>query len=268
MGVVVLSGLLALSIAGPAQSGPGEPEQTPEEVVAEILELHRRIEALLDRLPADLRQEVERRLSEAPAEPDTQPASTPEADPSITSVAESAAGSEPEPEPDAPVPIAAGDPVAPDVPEPDPDPSSPPACNTLLAFDSNADGAITGADRYWRHLYLWIDRNNNGAIDDKEVEHLFQHDIADISLSLRRFGGKKGASGNIDRGEYVVFYLFSRRSKRSEDGVLVVDADDLRRSGGPSLETIDGDVLEGMQPFRRGLAMRSEDGVATGLNCP
>ena len=139
----------------------------------------------------------------------------------------------PEPQPEIgpeKAPEAASEPVAGDVA-----PLTRARCNTLLPFDSNQDGQITGADRYWRHLYLWVD-DGDGAIEAKETERVFDYDIREISLNLDRYEAKGDVVGEITHDRGVIRFRLYSRSRRSRGGpefaVLAVDVDGVMRGEG------------------------------------
>ncbi len=222
-----------LSAPGWAQEEAGTP--SPEELVERILELHRRIEELMAELPPEARAEVLRRLAESAAAP-----------PAV----------EPSPASDVPKLIRRR--------------SRRPECNTLRPLDENGDGRISAADRYWRHLYLWTDRNGDRQPQEREVASAYDRRVREIAISLETFIRVKGGLGEIRIEEAVVLDLrgdgFAERARR-DDAVLVVDATALSRGGGPRLLGPGGEALEGYQPFRSGLRL-DVAGELTEITCP
>ncbi len=233
-----------LSAPGWAQEEAGTP--SPEELVERILELHRRIEELMAELPPEARAEVRRRLAESAAAPSPALPAAPSPPPAV----------EPSPASDVPKLIRRR--------------SRRPECNTLRSLDENGDGRISAADRYWRHLYLWTDRNGDRQPQEREVASAYDRRVREIAISLETFIRVKGGLGEIRIEEAVVLDLrgdgFAERTRR-DDAVLVVDATALSRGGGPRLLGPGGEALEGYQPFRSGLRLDSS-GTVTELNCP
>ena len=256
-GIAVLA--LCLCLAPVARGQEASDPASEEEIVARVLELKRLIEELMATLPPEIRDELRRRLaavSPAPAE-------------STDPVAEPA----PVIEPAVPEAPAVEAPV-----EPPPREGIPklierrrrPACNTLNALDENDDGKISSADRYWRYVYLWTDRNGDGQLQDREVESAYDRKVREIAVSLETFIRAKGNLGEIRVEDRIVLDLrgdgFSERS-RGDDGVLVVAADALGRGDGPRLLEAGGGPLSGFQPFRAGLRLEVA-GAVTELSCP
>jgi hypothetical protein len=274
--------LLALALAAaivgsaPAASraqGPDrEREQAPQQVVERILELQLEIDELLRALDPDLRAAVERELESRLARPaadadrvervpDEPPAvETPEAPeaPGAPGAAPATGSSRP------PEPAPAREPAAPDLPTAPPPPS---ACRPLALLDSDGDGRVSGADRYWRHLYLWHDADGDRAIDDGERLSLFELDVRWVAVELDSYGTDDDFVGDVVLGEEAVFRLVGRR-KESDRRALALDADGLRRGDGPALVDDAGAPLSGVQPLRRGSAMLDADGSRFGFPCP
>jgi hypothetical protein len=243
---LALLALLAAPVAG-GRRQQQEPTASSEEIVRRILELRAEIENLLAELPEAERAALRRRLEEWHEDDD------------IPSVA---------PPPTA---HAAPPPVATAAPPPADDswrqrsPAAP-GCNTLLSFDWDGDGSVSGADRYWRHLYLWVDENGDGSMAESEVRHLFYHDVRALSVDLDRYTGHEGISGDVDVDTSAI-RLRLVSSKGDEDGVLVVDASGLARGGELELVDAEGTPLAGLQAFAPGQALRSND-EAVALDCP
>ncbi|MCP4661432.1 MAG: hypothetical protein GY856_39010 [bacterium] len=244
---LLVLGCLAVAMVGE----PSEPP-APEEIVERILELRREIDALMAQLPPELRDEVRKQLAELDA--------TPPAD--ATAVKAPPAAVVPvRPEP-APVPV----------PEPPRRIRKQPACNTLVVFDTNQDGRVDSSDRYWRHLNLWIDRNGDGRIEEREISSPFDRGVREIEVDLEGFGRTKDRFGAIRIGEHIVLDLrgngFDEGSRRSDDGVLLVDATALVRASGPRILSAAGEVVEGIQPFAAGWRIEEPSGRVTVVSCP
>ncbi len=213
-------------------------EPTPEQaaLLAEIRELRHRLDELLAKLPPHLRE----RLAEERAVHTAEAAEPPAVEPPA---------------------------VEPPPPPPPPRRRRRRSCNTLLAFDENGDGKVDVADRYWRYLYLWIDRNGNGQVEERETLIPFDRKVRHISVDLETFEKTKGI-GEIHLGETVTLDLKGDGFGGDDDAVLVVDATALGRRGGPRLLDAEGRVLEGIVTFRRGLALRDAAGGVVALDCP
>ena len=203
-----------------------------------------------------------------PAESKTQPVTPPPV-------------SKPEPaaEPASPVPTPEPAPkVEPPIEQPKvaaPAPLRSRACNTLDVLDSDGDGALTGLDRHWRHLYLWFDRNGDGKMDERELEQPYDKGIRSISLNLRTFvRGKKKRARELPilDESYLLLDLDGDGWKgvisSSKDGALALDFDAVRRGDGPSYKDTSGKDLTGIEPFRPGWTVVSSDGTAVELRCP
>ncbi len=220
----------------------GEPP-APEEIVERILELRREINALMAQLPPELREEVCKQLAELDAAP---PADA-------TTVTAPPAAAAPVPEPPRRV-------------------RKQPACNTLVVFDTNQDGRVDSSDRYWRHLNLWIDRNGDGRVEEREISSPFDRGVREIEVDLAGFERTKDRYGAIRIGEHLVLDLrgdgFDKGPRRSDDGVLLVDATTLARASGPRILSASGEVVEGIQPFVAGWRIEEANGRVTVISCP
>lgn len=208
-----------------------------DETVERIGELRREIEELLDALPPAQRAEVERRLAEAERE---------------RSLARVRVDAEPEPPPR----VAPAELVPPEVARPAP---SRPGCRALAVLDSNADGQVTGADRYWRHLYLELQ-------GEDEPVSLFDLDIRGVTVELDAYTTEQDFVGDIAFDDEAVFRLVGRR-RGPDRGSLAIDADGLRRGEGPSLVDAEGQPLRGIQRIRAGQALVDGNGARHPIAC-
>jgi len=235
----------------------GEPSapSTPEEIVERILELRREIDTLMAQLPAELREEVRRKLAELDQTPPAEE----------TAVQTPPATLEPAP------PVRPEPPPAP-APQPPHRKRKQPSCNTLVVFDTNQDGRVDSSDRYWRYLNLWIDRNGDGRIEEREISSPFDRGVREIAVDLEGFQRTKDRFGAIRIGEHIVLDLrgdgFDELSRRTDDGVLVVDATALARASGPRILSAAGEVVEGNQPFAAGWRIAEPSGRVTVVSCP
>ena len=147
-------------------------------------------------------------------------------------------------------------------------------CNTLQPFDTDGDQKLTGLDRYWRHFYLWLDRNGDGRIDDRELESPYEKGVRQISVNLRSFvrGKKKKARElQIWDEQYLLLDLDGdgwAGSPSAKDGALAVDAGAVRASGGPGLVGPGGETLDGVVAFRPGWSLKDSTGQSQALRCP
>lgn len=284
---VLLTILLAASplIASAGEVPGGE---AVDELIRRALELRVELEELLDGLTPEAREELERRWRELREEaPDDGP---PAAEPPMPERPRPA-DPEPRPEPDVqgkpeapaeasdrptglapdsePVEDLAAAPDPPAVENPAPDTASElsddeeaETCDTLILFDSNGDDVLSGSDRYWRHFYLWLD-DGDGQIEDKEIERLFEAGIRRISVRLRSYDSRKGASGDVWIDDGVRLDLLTRGRSAN----LVIDAEKLRGGDELLIRDASGARLGGMQALRSGLVIESVDGRQSRLLC-
>lgn len=138
-------------------------------------------------------------------------------------------------------------------------------CNTLRLLDTTGDGILSGSDRFWRYLRLWIDGNRDGIVQESEALHPFEFGIIEISGRLNVFHTDKKGVGDIRRDDRL---YFEPLGKKRETGILMVDATRIQRGDGLNLLAEDRERLEGLQAFRAGLSLRAADGETLHLNCP
>lgn len=144
-------------------------------------------------------------------------------------------------------------------------------CNSLDVFDENGDGKITGLDRYWRFLYVWVDANRDGQAQEKEVESAYAAGVRELGVRLNVFYRKKGGLGEIRIRESILLDLAGNgfgESRRPDDGVLMVDADALGRGDGPKVIDASGTRVSGRAAFAAGWRFQLADGSELAIRCP
>ena len=288
--------------------GSEQPASSPSSTVERIRELWAEIEQLMTSLPeaqrSELWKEMTSREPEATAVEELQELPPPEPIATRSTAPEPAAPEPVAPEPVAPEPAApepaAPEPVAPEPAAPEPaapepeaevaseaeaavdsepaQPSSTPrrrGCNTLEPFDSDGDLKLTGLDRYWRHFYLWLDRNGDGVMSENELEPPYERGVRQIALNLRTFvrGKKKRARElQILDEQYLLLDLdgdgWQGIAPSAKDGALAIDVDALKRSEGLDLLGPGGTPLAGIQPFRPGWSYVLSGQEPVEMRCP
>lgn len=263
LALLLAVGVLLVLLVAPTTDAQDDVTAEDLAVVERILELQRELDELLESLPPELREAVEKRLDtpRSPAPPPSSP-------PSSRSLS-----------PPAP-PVT--DPSPPPPPEVAPPPAEPPAapprrrfgrriCNTLRPFDTDGDGVVNARDRHWRHLYLWIDKNGDGVEDKREIVSPYDEKIEEIDADLATFEAAKKSWGEIRVTEHIMLDLrgdgFGTGNGR-DDAVLLVDASSLARGDGPQILDAQGEPLEGLQAFAPGWRLRQENGEIVRLDCP
>lgn len=228
-----------------------------EEIIERILELRGQIEDLLEILPAEVRQEVERRWQERhtgdPAlnsglETVSEPVSTPE--PESASVDPSPAEPDPEPVADEVVAVVA------------------PRCGGLHLFDTNEDSLVSGGDRPWRFLRLWFDSNGDRGLDESEIETLLDLGVRQIDVDLRFYGNDQGDSEDVDVDDFIWLRQIAKAKADRRSGVLVVAAERLGRDGRLRLVDVEGTQLSGYQPLGSRSFLETSDGKRSPVLCP
>ena len=264
-----------------AQDQESPPPEDVERIIEEILQLRGEAEALLETLPPELREKVERRWlglqvvpPEVPAEAVSQPAPTVEAPPepdagregSASPPAEMAPAQEPttEPEPETELePAPESEPSV--ISEVEPEPAK--ECDSLGPFDSNGDGVISASDRNWRYLRLRADIGGKST-SMGDLESLYDLGIREIDVNLRFYKSDDGAAGDIFIDDRIRFKLLSKRKSVRRSMILFIQASRLARGG--SLRLIDGSgaLLAGDQPLAPGVALQTAEGSRLPLLCP
>ena len=140
-------------------------------------------------------------------------------------------------------------------------------CDVLAPLDSDGDGWISGADRWWRYLFLWNDEDRNDVVGESEIVQPFEVGVRRIASRLDRYEGTKELVGDVFLdGERVVLTLPERRRRPAGRLTLVLDADRLARRDGPVLE-LDGKTSTGYLVVTPGLVLRDQDQEQT-FGCP
>jgi hypothetical protein len=278
--------------AGQESDASGGGQQ--EEIIERILELREQIEALLEALPRELRDEVERRwrerspTEETPAEVDPAdgageptvadgpPPSQAPADPIAVAQPEevppqtaAAIPETTEPEETAAQPEAPSETVIADeerIVTPKQGEVSPP-CGGFHLFDTNEDAVISGGDRQWRFLRLWFDGNGDGRIDEAEIETLFDLGIRQIDVELKSYQNAEGSSEDVDVEDFVWLRRAGKGRAERRSGALAVDASRLVRDGRLWLITADGTQLEGFQALGSAALLETRDGERLPVVC-
>lgn len=142
-------------------------------------------------------------------------------------------------------------------------------CTRLAPFDGNGDGQISAVDRYWRHLYVWQDRDGDGSWQDGEIRSAYEAGVRAIATDLDTFSRRKGALGEmrLRDGRVWLDLRGDGFGERGDDAVLMLDASALSRSGSGLLAG-SGEQLAGMEPLRAGLQWRDAEGRVRSLDCP
>jgi hypothetical protein len=286
----LLSSVLLMTSLAATCVATGEEATLEEGLEGRVEELRQQIEDLLAQVPEDLREEVRRTLlgsepsgassevpsSEAPAS--LKPAEsvavlTVSESQAIESVATEMSATEVSAleKPSTDPAVAESEPSEPTAPPKPPRQWRRRRCNTLDLLDENSDGRITSLDRDWRYLYLWVDKNQDGRLEEGELESTYALGVREIALHLDTFvRKKKGGIGEIRRKETILLDLRGNGfevGQRPDDGALAIDATALVRGGGPELVSAEGKEIEGIQPFRKGWKARI-DGKVVELTCP
>lgn len=269
-----------------AQGQESPPPEDVERIIEEILQLRGEAEALLETLPPELREEVERRWIElqlAPPELPDEEAS--QSAPTVAAPPEPDAGPEdlspvpaeiapsqqptPDPGPDSELEPALESEAAEVLPDPEPEPEPEPAkeCDSLGPLDTNSDGIISADDRNWRYLRLRADMGGRST-SMGDLESLYDLDIREIDVNLRFYKLADGFTGDITLDDRIRFELLSKRKSGRRSMILFIQASRLGRGGGLQLVDSSGALLAGDQPLAPGVALQTAEGARLPLLCP
>jgi len=264
--ILLVAGLWPLPApADPPSSTEKIDPLSREEVVQRILDLRRQIEDLLEILPDDVRQEVERRWQESLAAENA----------GEESLSTTTSGEAPQTEPELAAEVALEDePALENLPataegasvqEDFVTPQQSPPCGGFHLFDSNEDMMISGGDRQWRFLRLWFDDNGNGAIEESEIRSPFELGVRHIDVALRFYVNDQGESEDVDVDDLIWLRMVSKGQQRS--GALVVDADRLVKDGRLWLTDASSGRLSGLQPLDPNGLLATREGAIHPLLC-
>jgi len=275
-----------------AQDEEAPSSEDIERIIEQILELREQAETLLETLPPELREEIERRwleLQNPPAEvvaeeaPQEEPIVETPSEPAIPVAAEAT-----DPQPDLPPPPGpdsppmlepepefeptvtseeVSEPAPEGMPEPEPEPEPAKECDSLGPFDTNGDGVISAADRNWRYLRLRADMGGRSA-DMVDLESLYDLEIREIDVNLRFFKMADGATGDIFVDDRVRFELLGKRKSSRRTKILFIQASRLARGGALWVVDRSGSLLAGDQPLAPGMALQTAAGKRLPLLCP
>lgn len=220
---------VVVNLTAPAMAETAAIDMAQEETIERILELRAQLQDLVESLPPELRDEVERRWRQRQAEP---PAPTPPT-PS-------------EPTPAATAPAIASEPAVEPTAEAAPVATEQPGCGGFHLLDTDDDGLVSGGDRQWRFLRVWFD-NGDGEIDSEEIESLLALGVRSLDTQLRFYNDDGGGTEDVDVADVIELRGIGKRPKDRRSGVLVVDADRLERDGVLRLEDPEGRPASGYE---------------------
>jgi len=259
--VLLTASLLSVAAVMASHSRAAESDSasndSQEEIVERILELRSQIEDLLEILPADVREEVERRWQERHTEdPELESSLETLTDPVPTPEQEREIVDESEAEPDL-------EPIAEEVVV-----ETAPPCGGFHLFDTNEDSLVSGGDRPWRFLRLWFDSNGDSRIDESEIETPFDLGVRQIDVGLRFYGNEEGDSEDLDVDDFIWLRQVGKGKANRRSGALVVAAERLARDGRLGLVDADGTQLSGYQPLGSTSFLETSDGERFPVFCP
>ncbi len=144
---------------------------------------------------------------------------------------------------------------------------APSGCLALVWMDSNADGKLSGADRYWRHLRL--------RTSDGKTTALFALGVREMALDLRTWKGAKELVGDVllegwrsaNPNGSIWLRLESKRRRAPTRGQLALDGESLARSGGPRLVSPAEAQHETVYVLRPGQVLERANGERFTLGC-
>lgn len=162
----------------------------------------------------------------------------------------------------APAPVRAPVPTPRAPAAPAPERRAPTACAPLAPFDSNADGVLSGLDRYWRYFRLWSD-DGDGVMEARELSGLYDSGVAELALAARTYRTVDGTAGDLIAGRVLRLEGLGRRGR----AVLTLDADRLARGGELELRDAAGAALTGRQALSPEMVVTTADGESSVLGC-
>ncbi len=260
--------LLVMPLTQAARLGAqGEEPKQPQEVeriIGEILQLRGEAEALLESLPPELREEVERRWLELQAA-EVQPEP-------VAGAAAPDPAPKPAPEPELQLePGPESEPVVPSEvkPEPEPEPEPEPAreCDSLGPLDTNGDGVISAGDRNWRYLRLRTEQGGRSA-SLGDLESLYDAGVREIDVNLGFYKLADGLAGDITVDDRIRLALIGKRKSTRQSTILFIQASRLARAGNLQLVDASGALLAGDQPLAPGMALLTAEGKRLPILCP
>jgi len=269
---VLLSALLLLDGPANAEEAESDASGSQEEVIKRILELRQQIEDLLEMLPADVRREVERRWREGHVgKPDeavkpveeavTGTAPETSVEPTVEPILSTEPALAPEAAP-ASEPAATEEPLAEQL-----EVVAAPPCGGFHLFDTNGDSFVSGGDRQWRFLRLWLDDNGNGDLEEDEVKSLFELGVRQIGVGLDIYLNDEGDSEDVDVDEVIWLRGVGKGKANRRSGALAVAADRLVSDGRFWLTDRQGVQLTGYQPLGLGTLLDTHEGERLPVLC-
>lgn len=265
--------ILGWGLATAAIAEEGEPTALDAATVQEIERLRAEIERLLATLPEASRDEALDLLwGEPKAATDSAAGQQTPLDPQpqVDTVVAIAEPAEPAESAEPAEPVATTEPDSVELPTA-PTRGRRAPCNTLDVFDENGDGKVSGLDRYWRYLYVWVDDNRDDRRQDKEIESVYEAGVREIGRRLDVFYRKKGGLGELRIRRNILLDLAGDGfggGRRPDDGVLLVDADGLGRGDGPKVVDGSGAPVTGKAAIVAGWRFRLADGSELAIRCP
>lgn len=264
----LLSGASVIAHPATAEETATATSESQEEIIQRILELRGEIEELLELLPVEMREEVERRWRDR-QQVDLAPQSEPEGQTEV----------EPEGQQESPTTQAA----QPELPEEpartaEPEPEVTPAsadevtktaspCGGFHLFDTSEDLLVSGGDRPWRYLRLWFDQNADGAIDDAEIESLFELGVREIDVGLQFYINDEGESEDVDVEDLIWLRQVGKGGGKRRSGALAAAADRLAHGGQFWLVDGNGTQLTGYQALGSASFLETSDGERLPVLC-
>ena len=137
-------------------------------------------------------------------------------------------------------------------------------CTAWSVFDTNADGALSGADRHFRHFFVWLD-NGDGQVAEREMMDPYRLGMRSLALDLRTYDGVKNRAGVVERrlngGRErlrVEILGTAKGAKGADYGILAIDVGAVLRGSGPAIRRSGGPALtEGLVLVEEGVQVRA-----------